>query len=59
MSETELIQKRKRAKIIWKGIAGYHPLSNEETVAEGLEVFSQFRKTTCLVFPSILCSNFL
>lgn len=40
MSETELIQKWKRARIIWKDIAGYQPLSDEETLAEVLEVVS-------------------
>lgn len=40
MSEAELIQRWKRARIIWKDIAGYHPLSDEETFAEVLEVVS-------------------
>lgn len=38
MSETKLMWRWKRARIIWKDIVVYHPLSDEETVAEVLEV---------------------
>lgn len=38
MSETKLIWRWKRSRIIWKDIVVCHPLSDEETVAEVLEI---------------------
>lgn len=53
MSETELIQRWKRARIIWTDIAGYHPLAHEEIVAKVLEVVffdNYYNYLSCISF---------